>query len=93
VGGTLDAAAFAAILGSIGDQVRDARLGRGWYLEDVASRVGLSTSVICRLGLARREASMPQLISVCASLNRRLSDVMRTAEDEAFPYGGGPWTP
>jgi transcriptional regulator with XRE-family HTH domain len=86
----MDGAAFAAILGSIGDQVRHDRLDRGWFLEDLALRVGVSTSVICRLELARREASMPQLLTACAALNRRLSDVIRTAEDEAFPLWG-PW--
>lgn len=88
----MDKAAFETILGSIGDQVRDARLRRNWYLEDLAKRVGVSTSVICRLELARREASMPQLIGVCAALNRRFSDLLRIAEDEAFPLGGAPWT-
>ncbi|HEX5113653.1 MAG TPA: helix-turn-helix transcriptional regulator [Pseudonocardiaceae bacterium] len=87
----MDDALVKAILGSIGNQVRDARIGRGWFLEDLAMRVGVSTSVICRLELARREASVSQLLTTCAVFNRRLSGVLRIAEDEAFPLGGAPW--
>lgn len=88
----LDDDAFAAILSSIGDQIRDARIGRSWYLDDLAVRVGVSTSVICRLELARREASMTQFLTTCAALNRRFSDVLRIAEESVFPLGEAPWT-
>lgn len=89
----LDDGVIAAILASIGNQVRDARIGREWYLSDVAMRVDLSTSVICRLELARREPSMRQLMNVCAVLRRRPSDLLRIAEDDAFPLGNAPWAP
>jgi ribosome-binding protein aMBF1 (putative translation factor) len=89
----LDEAAIAAILVSIGGQVRAARQRRGWYLSDVAERLDLSASVICRLELARREPSLHQLIMVCAVLGQRFSDVIRIAENEAFPMGLAPWTP
>lgn len=92
-GPPLDDAGFAAILVSIGDQVREARIDRDWHQDDVALWVGVSASVICRMELARREASVHQLLTVCASLNLRPSDVVRVAEDNAFPFGGGPWTP
>lgn len=87
----LDHGALAAMLGSIGSQVRDARQGRGWYLADLAELLNLSSSVICRLELARREPSLNQLIGTCAVLGMRFSDVLRRAEDEAFPLGSGPW--
>ncbi|HEX5116282.1 MAG TPA: helix-turn-helix transcriptional regulator [Pseudonocardiaceae bacterium] len=89
----MDEAAIAAILVSIGGQVRAARQQRGWFLADVAERLDLSASVICRMELARREPSVQQLILVCAVLGRRLSDMLRTAENEAFPLGLSPWTP
>jgi transcriptional regulator with XRE-family HTH domain len=89
----LDDGVIAAILASIGNQVRDARISRDWYLADLAARVDVSPSVICRLELARREPSLHQLITVCAVLRHRPCDVFRTAEDEAFPLGNGPWTP
>jgi transcriptional regulator with XRE-family HTH domain len=88
----LDDAALLAILASIGGQVRDVRKARGLYLSDVAERVNVSASVVCRLELARREPSVHQLINVCAVLGQRLSDVLRIAEDTAFPLGGAPWT-
>ena len=87
----LDDAGLMAILTSIGTQVREARQGRGWFLSDMADRIELSPSVVCRLELARREPSLHQVITVCAVLNKRFSNVMRNAEDEAFPLGHAPW--
>lgn len=86
-----DEATMAAVLASIGDQIRDARQSRGWLLSDLALRVGVSPSVVCRMELARREPSIYQLINACAALEMRLSGVLRRAEDEAFPLGSGPW--
>jgi ribosome-binding protein aMBF1 (putative translation factor) len=88
----LDDAGITAILASIGNQVREARTSRDWHLIDLAERVTVSASVICRLELARREPSLYQLICVCAVLGRRLSDILRIAEDAAFPLGDAPWT-
>lgn len=87
----LDSGAVVAILTSIGVQVRDARQARGWHLSDLADRVGLSPSVVCRMELARREPSLNQLISACAALDMRFSGVLHRAEDDAFPLGHGPW--
>lgn len=87
----LDQGALLAILASIGTQVRDARTARGWYLSEVAERLGLSPSVMCRMELARREPSLAQVISTCAVLGMRPSGVLRQAEDDAFPLGAGPW--
>lgn len=87
----LDDTMIAAILASIGDQLRYSRTERHWLLADVASRVGLSQSVICRMELARREASFNQLVTVSALFGRRLSGILRIAEDEAFPLGHAPW--
>lgn len=87
----MDNGAVAAMLASVGTQIRDARQERGWYLADVAERLGLSSSVVCRMELARREPSLYQVISTCAVLGMRFSDVLRQAENEAFPLGSGPW--
>lgn len=87
----LDDAGRQAILAAIGVQIREARQERGWYLSEVAERMNISTSVVCRLELARREPSLHQLISVSAVLGRRFSDILRIAEDEAFPLGRAPW--
>jgi transcriptional regulator with XRE-family HTH domain len=82
---------ITAMLASIGGQIRVARQARWLYLSDVAERVGVSQSVICRLELARREPSMYQLFQVCATLGLRLSGVLRVAEDELFPLSNMPW--
>lgn len=87
----VDDGAVAAMLASIGSQLRTARQLRGWFLADLAARLGLSASVVCRMELARREPSLHQVILACAALGMRLSDVFRHAEDEAFPLGAGPW--
>jgi hypothetical protein len=42
--------------------------------------------------LARREPSMYQILNACAVLANRPSTLFRNAEDDAFPYGRGPWT-
>lgn len=78
-----DSDRVAAILASIGSQLREARQDRGWYLSDLAEQVAISASVICRLELARREPSLYQVLQVCAALGIRLSDVLRRAENEA----------
>ncbi|HEX5119575.1 MAG TPA: helix-turn-helix transcriptional regulator [Pseudonocardiaceae bacterium] len=87
----VDDGAVAAMLASIGGQVRTARQARGWFLADLAAQLGLSASVLCRMELARREPSLYQVILTCAALGLRVSDVFRRAEDEAFPLGAGPW--
>jgi transcriptional regulator with XRE-family HTH domain len=88
----MDDASLAAMLASLGNQVRDARLTRQWYLSELAERVGVSQSVICRMELARREPSMHQVLTVCGVLAHRPSMLFRMAEDDAFPMGHGPWT-
>jgi ribosome-binding protein aMBF1 (putative translation factor) len=88
----VDDPTITAMLASIGRQARDARVERGWYLSDLAVRLELSPSVVCRLELARREASVHQLITVFAAFGLRLGDALRVAEDEAFPLGSAPWS-
>ena len=87
----LDDRDVTAILMSIGTQLREARQARGWRLSEIAETVAVSSSVICRLELARREPSLYQLIQVCAAMRLRFSDVLRVAENEAFPLGRAPW--
>lgn len=86
-----DEPAIAAIYASIGRQIRDARVARGWYQPDLAERANLSNSVICRLELARRPVNLHQLIIVSALLSRRPSDLLRVGEDDAYPLGHAPW--
>jgi transcriptional regulator with XRE-family HTH domain len=88
----VDDAGISAILAALGTQLRRIRLERGWQLKDLAEDMGMSMSVLCRLELARREPSARNLITICSALEVRLSDVLRRAEDEAFPMGLAPWS-
>jgi transcriptional regulator with XRE-family HTH domain len=88
----VDDAGMVAILAALGAQLRRIRLERGWQLKDLAAELGVSMSVLCRLELARREPSARNLILICGALEVRLSDVLRRAEDEAFPLGLAPWS-
>lgn len=87
----VDDAGIAAILAALGTHLRRIRLEQGWQLKEMADDIGMSMSVLCRLELARREPSTRNLIMICSALEVRLSDVLRRAEDEAFPMGHTPW--
>ena len=77
---------------TMGMLLRQARRKRGLTMTTVARRCGLSPSVLCRMELARREPRITRLLAVCDVLGVRFSDIMRAAEDEAYPLDGHPWT-
>lgn len=87
----LEDADVHALLAALGSVIRRTRQNRGWLLMDLAERWNGSQSVLCRLELARREATMRQVIQLSTLLGLRPSTVMRAAEDEAFPAGFSPW--
>lgn len=78
---------------SVGMLMRRARQNQERMLKDLADDCGLSMSVLCRLELGRRLPSLPVVFLVCMCLGVRLSDIVRRAEDEAFPLLSNPWTP
>jgi transcriptional regulator with XRE-family HTH domain len=80
------------MISAVGWLLRRARENRGLLLADIARHCGLSTSVLCRVELARREPRLRLVLQMCELLEVRFSDVMRMAEDEAYPYGHRPWT-
>jgi transcriptional regulator with XRE-family HTH domain len=83
--GMIDKATEEAITKAVGDLLRRARLASGLKLAELADRCGVSQSVLCRVELARRTPGIAFLITVCARLGIRLSDVFRAAEDAAVP--------
>jgi transcriptional regulator with XRE-family HTH domain len=91
MGLTLDDNDIVAVLTAVGYQLRRTRLERGWLMRDLAERIDMSMSVLCRLELARREPSTRNLIMIAGALGVRPSDMLRVAEDEAFPLGRTPW--
>jgi ribosome-binding protein aMBF1 (putative translation factor) len=85
VNGLIDRATEEAILRAIGDLLRRTRLSSGLALHELATRCGVSQSVLCRVELARRAPGLPFLLNVCARLGIRASDLFRAAEDAAVP--------
>jgi transcriptional regulator with XRE-family HTH domain len=83
--GMIDTATQDAITRAVGDLLRRARLASGLKMVELADRCGVSQSVLCRVELGRRTPGIPLLITLCARLGIRLSDVLRAAEDAAVP--------
>jgi transcriptional regulator with XRE-family HTH domain len=80
-----------AILNAVGTRLRSARMDQGVSLADAARRLSLSESVLSRLERARRDSGLVRLVMASSALGVRLSDVLRLAEDDAFPLGSAPW--
>lgn len=83
--GLIDKATEHAIARAIGDLLRRARLASGLKMTELADQCGISQSVLCRVELARRSPGIPLLVTVCAKLGIRVSDLFRAAEDAAVP--------
>jgi transcriptional regulator with XRE-family HTH domain len=88
----LDSAGVAAILHATGTVMRQVRRARGLTIADTAPQCGVSSSVLCRVELARREPRLHLLLALCGFLGVRLSAVLRIAENDALPIGALPWT-
>jgi hypothetical protein len=48
--------------------------------------------VLSRMERAKRDPGLLRLVTTSGVLGVRLSDVLRLAEDEAFPLGFAPWS-
>lgn len=83
--GMIDEATQSAIAQAVGDLLRRARLASDLKLSELAQQCGISPSVLCRIELARRQPRLPLLLTICAKLGVRMSDVYRAAEDAAVP--------
>jgi ribosome-binding protein aMBF1 (putative translation factor) len=87
----MDTADANAIVSAVCSRLRSARLQQGMSLAEAALRLRLSPSVLSRLEQAKRAPSLLRLVTASGALGVRLSDVLRLAEDEAFPLGSAPW--
>jgi transcriptional regulator with XRE-family HTH domain len=83
--GMIDKATELAIMRAVGYVIRQARQAADLNLAEFADRCGVSQSVLCRVELARRPPGIEFLMTVCSQLGIRLSDLLRTAEDQAVP--------
>ncbi|HEX5119297.1 MAG TPA: hypothetical protein VFW65_29250 [Pseudonocardiaceae bacterium] len=90
--GRATAEAVQTFAETVGTLLRQTRLLRGQRIADVAEGIGRAGSVIDRVELARQDADLVMLITLSVHFGVRLSNVLRPAEDTAFPDLDGVWT-
>lgn len=60
----------------LGPRLRAARQDRGWTLDDLASRAGMSPSTLSRLESGKRQASLELLLPLTRQLGIRVDDLL-----------------
>ena len=65
-------------LAQVGARLRAARNDRGWTLDDLAERAGMSPSTLSRLESGKRQASLELLLPLTRQLGIRLDDLVST---------------
>lgn len=78
---------MAALDKAVGLALRTKRERRGWTLEVMASRVGLSLSVLHSLENGHRSATVRELIGLCGVLDVAPDGLIVAALREALPMG------
>lgn len=63
-------------LDQVGPRLRAARQARGWTLDDLAGRAGLSASTLSRLEAGKRQASLELLLPLTRQLGMRIDDLL-----------------
>jgi len=63
-------------LESLGPRLRAARQERGWTLEELAGRAGMSVSTLSRLESGKRQASLELLVPLSRLLGVRIDDLI-----------------
>lgn len=63
-------------LDQIGPRLRAARRARGWTLEELAARAGMSASTLSRLESGKRQAALELLLPLTRQLGVRLDDLI-----------------
>ncbi len=63
-------------LEQLGPRLRAARQARGWTLDDLATRAGMSASTLSRLEAGKRQASLELLLPVTRHLGIRIEDLL-----------------
>lgn len=64
-------------LAQVGPRLRAERHARGWTLDDLAARAGMSSSTLSRLESGKRQASLELLLPVTRQLGIRIDDLIR----------------
>ncbi|WP_336659792.1 helix-turn-helix domain-containing protein [Leucobacter sp. USHLN153] len=63
-------------LQQLGPRLRNARRERGWTLDELAGRAGLSVSTLSRLESGKRQASLELLLPLTRQLGIRIDDLL-----------------
>ena len=63
-------------LTQLGLRLRAARQSRGWTLDELASRAGMSASTLSRLESGKRQASLELLLPLTRQLGVRIDDLV-----------------
>lgn len=66
-------------LDQVGPRLRDVRRERGWTLEVLAARAGMSASTLSRLESGKRQASLELLLPLTRLLGIRIDDLLPAA--------------
>lgn len=66
----------------VGPRLREARLARGWTLDDLSRRASMSPSTLSRLEAGKRQASLELLVPLTRELRISIDDLVgrRTAD-------------
>lgn len=64
-------------LSMVGPKLRAARQARGWTLQEVAGRAGMSVSTLSRLESGKRQASLELLLPLTRLLGVSIDDLVR----------------
>lgn len=64
-------------LDQVGARLRAARRDRGWTLEELATRAGMSASTLSRLESGKRQANLELLLPLVRNLGIRIDDLVQ----------------
>ncbi len=62
-------------------RIRSLRKGRGWSLDNLAERAGISPSQLSRIETGHRRLSLDQLTSIAAALGKSLDELVESPDD------------
>ncbi|MFC0678526.1 helix-turn-helix domain-containing protein [Lysobacter korlensis] len=65
-------------LEQVGSRLRAVRHSRGWTLDELATRAGMSASTLSRLESGKRQASLELLLPLTRQLGIRIDDLLPT---------------
>lgn len=65
-------------LSLVGSRLRAARHDRGWTLDELAERAGMSASTLSRLESGKRQANLELLVPLTRQLGIRIDDLVST---------------